>query len=172
MFAFVRGKNTTFITMMRTFIFQLLFQNPQLLPHLKDIWKSKYYPPTSHEELENILEVMLGNISVTYLILDGLDEIELEERRMVLTVLLSLLSKADNFKIFLSSRLEVDISVALRSVTCDFYEVNIGKKNTADIATFVSEAGKEVVGKFMLDDTSRREIQGILDRVAHDAKGM
>lgn len=157
---------------MRTFAFQLLLQNPQLVPYLKDIWKSKYHPLVSCEELKNILETMLGNIGITYLIIDGLDEIELEERRMVLTVLLSLLSKANNLKIFLSSRLEVDIATELDSVTCGLYQVNIGEKNKLDIVTYVSEAGKAVFDKFSVDDATREEIQAILDQIANDAKGM
>lgn len=157
---------------MRTFAFRLLLRNPQLVPYLKDIWKSKYHPPISCGELENILETMLGNTGVTYLIIDGLDEIELEERSTVLTVLLSLLSKANNLKIFLSSRSEVDIKMALELGTCDLYQVNIGEKNKLDIVTYVSEAGKAVLSKFSVDDATREEIQTILDRIANDAKGM
>lgn len=157
---------------MRTFVFQLLSQNPQLLPYLKDISKLKFHPPTSAEELENILETMLGNVGVTYLVIDGLDEIELEERSLVLTALLSLLSKVDNLKVFLGSRSEVDISAALKFAIREIYQVTIGDKNKSDIVTYVAEAGKEVLVKFKIDESSRGEIQEILDRVAHGAKGI
>lgn len=172
MFAFLQNKESSFVTIMQTFVFQLLLQNSQLVPYLKDIWKSKYHPPISCGELENILETMLGNIGVTYLVIDGLDEIELEERSMVLTALLSLLPKANNLKIFLSSRSEVDIAAALKLVTCGLYQVTIGEKNKLDIATYVSEAGKAVLDKFSVDDTTREEIQEILNQIASDAKGM
>lgn len=172
LFAFLRNKNSTFQTIMRTFVFQLLSQNSQLLPYLKDLSKLKLYPPTSAEELENILEAMLGNVGVTYLVIDGLDEIELGERNLVLTALLSLLSKVDSLKIFLSSRSEVDISAAFKFAICEIYQVTIGDKNRSDIVTYVAEAGKEVLVKFKIDESSRVEIQAILDRVAHDAKGM
>lgn len=157
--------------MMRTLVFQILHQNPQLLPYLHDMHESKPYPLTSQEEFENVLEVMLGNINATYLVIDGLDEIDIGERNMVLCTLLSLLSKADNLKIFLSSRLEADISNSLEPVIGDTYRVNIGDKNKSDIVTYVSIAGEAVLKKFNFDDETRKEIEGILDRVANGAKG-
>lgn len=171
-FAFLRDENSTFATMMRTFIFQLLLQNSHLLPYLNDMCESKPYSPlTLPEELENVLEIMLGNIGVTYLIIDGLDEIELEERKMVLSALLSLLSKSDNLKIFLSSRSETDISDALKPVINDIYRVDIGDNNRTDIASYVLEAGKEVLDRFGVDDAARKETQIILDQVALGAGG-
>lgn len=173
-FAFLKSgndKQNTFAAIMRTLIFQLLFENKILLHDIHEKYaSSNFNSPNSREELEDILQTMLGNIGVTYFIIDGLDEIESVESKKLLSSLLSIQSKNDNVKIFLSSRNEADILRTLSKVP----QIKIGEANKEDITTYTSIEGKQLVGRFGFNDSddTRREIDGMLTLVASRAQGI
>jgi hypothetical protein len=167
--------DNTSAMILRTLISQLLHHNLQPLTYFDEIRESKTHPPSSQEEVQEMFKFILGDIGVSYLFIDGLDEIDIEERKMVLDTLCSLLVEAENLKIFLSSRDEVDISRSLTKVEVvgHVHRVDLAGKNQQDIKTYITEEGKGVFEKFMsLDEDTRQQVQGILDRVCDRAEGM
>lgn len=131
---------------------------------------SNYVSPTSREELEGFLQVMLGNTGAVYLVMDGLDELESSEGETLLSGLLLIQSKNSNLKIFLSSRSEANFSKTLSKVP----QIKIGEANKRDIATYAAIEGRQLVEKFDLDDNdvTRKEIKEIVGQVANSAQGM
>jgi hypothetical protein len=167
--------DNTSAMILRTLIAQLLHHNLQPLTYFDEIRESKTHPPSSQEEVQEMFKFILGDIGVSYLFIDGLDEIDIEERKMVLDTLCSLLVEAENLKIFLSSRDEVDISRSLTKVEVvgHVHRVDLAGKNQQDIKKYITEEGKGVFEKFMsLDEDTRQQVQGILDRVCDRAEGM
>lgn len=170
-YAFLRDNDSNFAEVMRTLVAQLLHHSNQLLRYLDEKRESNPYPPSSQGELQEILDLMLGDIGITYLFIDGLDEIDIKQRKMVLDTICFLLPKAENLRVFLSSRYEVDISNSLEGIASHIRRVDIGTKNQPDIDTYVTDEGIAVFKKFCLDDAMRQEIQNILDRVRRKAEG-
>ncbi|KAI5836982.1 ankyrin repeat-containing domain protein [Morchella snyderi] len=171
-YAFLRDNDSNFAEVIRTLVAQLLHHSNQLLRYLEEKRESNPYPPSSQAELQEILDLLLGDIGITYLFIDGLDEIDIKQREMVLGTICFLLPKAENLRVFLSSRYEVDISDSLKGIDSHIRRVDIGTKNQSDIDTYVTGEGKAIFKKYILDDTMRQEIQNILDRVCWKAEGM
>lgn len=172
-YAFLRhDSDNTFAMIMLTLISQLLHHNLQQLAYFDEMRESKTHPPSSQEEVQEMFKFILGNIGVSYIFIDGLDEIDIDKRKMVLDTLCYLLTEAENLKIFLSSRDEVDISTSLTNFNKHIHRVDLAGKNQQDIKTYIAEEGKEVFRRFSLDDDTRQQIQDILDEVCDKAEGV
>lgn len=162
-------RNNSCAVIMRTLIYQLLIQNQHLLSHMSQAYESSNFdPPTSRDELEGFFQVMIGNTGVTYFIIDGLGEIEFMEGRSLLSSLLSIQSRNENLRIFLSSRSEVDISKTLKNVP----QIKIGDANRTDIETYTAIEGRQLFEKLDLGFDARKEVEKMIGRVGSGACGI
>jgi len=156
----------------QTLIHQLWTQNRSLDPLLRRKHDStEGCPPRTPEQLEELFELILDNVDLVSLIVDGLDEIDVEERSKILIILLSLIEKAENFRVFISSRNETDIFEMLSYTG----PLHVGMQNAADIDAYVKSEGEEVIRKLTTDITTRHKVESavraILGEVSQKAHG-
>ncbi|KAF8466383.1 hypothetical protein BDZ91DRAFT_725301 [Kalaharituber pfeilii] len=180
-FAFLKNEQanqTTYGAVIRTFIFQLLLQTPPMVSYLYHEYQSRkfqaFHSPTNSQDLEHILEVMLEYVpGSTYVILDGLDEAEIDDREMILSSLLMLLSKAKRFRILISSRNEFDIYDKLRlGPESGIEHIEIGNGNAREITEYVQAQGQKIHQIFSADDETHAEVDNLLAKICHKAAGM
>ncbi|KAF4151939.1 hypothetical protein CNMCM6069_002829 [Aspergillus lentulus] len=143
---------------------------------------------SQHEDLQDVLchstnEQIKSNITVAvdtlksildcagqvFLIVDGLDEIDEVERRVLLKQLLHLSHECHETRIFISSRREEDIAVILeaRSET-----IRVGGRNEESIQVFVDYQLKQIFQSRRFPPQIQDEIKRSLAPLASKAKGM
>src|SRR5436190_17952383 len=98
-----REKHTA-VAILRTIICYLLEMDQRLLPILSELRKSNSHDLRSLDKLENIIRDLLSctEIKSTYVIIDGIDEIDDKERRRLMQIILRLSSVS--FRLLISSR--------------------------------------------------------------------
>lgn len=138
-FAFLSYKesNITTVKIFQSFIFQLLQDNPHLQPVLSTEYHvnpRKVMSDTKH--VQRLLEEILQAVNVTYIVIDGLDEINQIERQALLTDLLEINRASSDTKLLISSRVEHDI---LRLLPIDVEAGEVNDRNMNDIKTYVQE---------------------------------
>jgi hypothetical protein len=109
---------------------------PGMTKDLEAMFSNNRKEPTAKELSQTLLSV-IQLASTTYLVIDGLDECELDDRTQVLIHIKRLLQDSKSkVKIIISSRAKVDISRSLES----FYPISLNSaKNCSDIKKYVCE---------------------------------
>ncbi|KAF8465685.1 hypothetical protein BDZ91DRAFT_849190 [Kalaharituber pfeilii] len=162
---------------LRTFIFQLLQHTSCLLPYLFQEYTSKRFQgfrsPTNRKDLCRILEACLDYIpGSTYVILDGLDETEREDRQAVLETIQALHATSKELRIFISSRRETDIEAQLLDLNGQLEHISIANQNADDIAAYVEARGRDLHQAFSHDKAAREEVADALTKICNKAQGM
>lgn len=169
---FLRNGNeeiNTSACILRTLIYLILQKHqPFNLPCLARQCQSQ--PLQSSSQLEDLLEVFLESVDRIFLVIDGLDEIGIEERNTLLSSILTLHGKSDNLRVLISSRNEADIADELSS----YASLGIGNSNDGDIAAYTDFHGKEIIRKLCSGPHGRlaeRTINTVLEKAKKKAKG-
>ncbi|KAF8465673.1 hypothetical protein BDZ91DRAFT_220674 [Kalaharituber pfeilii] len=179
-FAFLRSEQPvqrTYDAVLRTFIFQLLQHSPCLISYIFQEYTSKNFqglsPPTKRIELCQILEVCLEYMpGSTYVILDGLDEAEKDDRKAILKTILALYATSKELRVFISSRRETDIEAQLLDFSRQLEHISIANQNANEIAAYVEACGRDLYEEFSHDETTRDEVASVLTRICNKACGM
>ncbi|KAF8245041.1 hypothetical protein K440DRAFT_663078 [Wilcoxina mikolae CBS 423.85] len=162
-----QGNASSFASVMRTLIHCILIKTPSALPFLEEQYHAIYPRPLdSADQFEQILRVVLDQYSRTiYLIIDGLDEIDNEERGSIISTLCRL-RDIENLRVCFSSRSETDITDKLSHI----YPVSIGSANDADIGTYITKEGEAVINQFKSCDYEGPEVECTIRDVLKKAK--
>ncbi|KAK6078496.1 NACHT domain protein [Seiridium cupressi] len=157
--------STTAISVIHSFIFQIVSHDESRQTVVCNATRQSLKMDIAHAT--NLLTTVLGCAGPSYIILDGLDEIEEQERGRLLDVLLKLSKACEDVKIFISSRPESDIAAKLSQ---DVTIIRVDHRNHESIETFVRQWSKQWFEdrEFLVDD--RREIQARLTPLASKAK--
>jgi len=121
--------------------------------------------------VKDLLCVVLKSLGPSFLILDGLDEIEEFAWKALLPVILQIQQDCPESNILLSSRDERDIG---RILTGKAVLLRIDDKNRDDIQAFVSAEAEEMleeVKNYGADHTICSRIRQALDSIAPMSKG-
>ncbi len=160
---------------LRTFLFQLLSQQRHLLPYFLEVQEECSFSTPTQAKLQELLQTTLSMSGSSYVILDGLDEIDNtqisghpSQREQLLSALTTLSCQVDSLKVFLSTRFEPDIDAALPQ----FIRLQIGEQNVEEIKRYVEQEGNAIVMKLGTNDAVRSEITKILGNVTQRAQGM
>jgi hypothetical protein len=156
----------------QSLIFQLLHENKALRPCVHEAYLSQYRQLTGDREfVKNLFCNLLQDSGQTYIIVDGLDEVQEMHRGYLLKSLLNMLKMCNNVKLLLSSRPERSISRELvRAAT----SLRVDQLNRGDIATYIQEEGDNVVARFQdlgAEDDVFVAIRSALDGIMEKAKG-
>ncbi len=116
------------------------------------------------ELLKALLDVSEG----TYIIIDGLDEMDESERRILLQRLDDLVSASDQLKILICSRPEDDIS---RELEMKSKKLRVDQRNMASIQAFVDYKTHEWMATQGFDQSTESEVSSMLSPVAARANG-
>lgn len=162
LFAFLTYKDPdiSLVKIYHSFIFQLLLENPHLQPVLSAEYRGnqrRILSDTGH--VRGLLLDLLQAVDVTYIVLDGLDEINQIERQFVLKELLEINRDSANTKLLLSSRIEPDI---VRLLPMNVENERVDDKNIDDIQGYVQIRTEEWLTSSPFDIETSGEIRKLL----------
>jgi hypothetical protein len=123
---------------------------------------------SSVDAAANLLRTLLVCAGPTYILIDGVDEIDEIERCRLLRQLLDVSKACQAVKILVSSRIEADIADFLK----DQVSIRVDSRNGGSIQTFVNQRTEEWFSKCNFLPEAQAEIQGLLAPLASNAKGI
>jgi len=160
--------DTAAISIMHSLLFQLASHDANIQAMLTDSDRSDLQ--TNSKVAKELLADVLKYAGDTFVVIDGLDEVDEFQRVQFLTSLMEILdASADpKLKICISSRAEDDIARILepRAVT-----IRIDKENTSAIFTYVNSRYEQWMGNSDFLDEGASEIKSLLQPVCAKAKG-
>ena len=115
-----------------------------------------------------LLKALVAVSEGTYIIIDGLDEIDESERRILIQRLDNLVRTSDQLKILICSRPEDDIKIALRKKS---KSLRVDKRNMASIQAFVNYTTQEWMVHQDFDQSTESEVSSMLSPLAAQAEG-
>lgn len=168
-FAFLRhdsSSSTRALTVLNSLIFQLAGQQEDLqaavinlpLGHIKSDLKAG----------EALLKGLLDCAGTTYLVIDGIDEIDEVERGHLLRTMCNLAQQCPDMRILLSSRQEADIKSILEPVSTS---IRVDERNKQSIKAFVDARRTQLFNSSQFPDTDRDEITSAFSHIPSKAKG-
>lgn len=160
------------INILHSFLYQLVDRNRTLLPILLDAYiKHTRKLRSDIQYITTLLQKLVDSIGLTYIVVDGLDECDEVHRSLLLRSLLEISQKCTNMRLAISSRNELDILQALKSVSISF---NVEKDNKMDIQAYVSgrlsDLSREILKHSPVDNVER-QIDALLEPITTKAEG-
>jgi hypothetical protein len=166
-----RQARDTALKILHSLIFQLLLSNPDLQPVMVEVYKFQFPKLSSTEFVARILSDLVMNSGHIYIILDGIDEISLTERRIVLSALVKTSEECENLRLLISSREERDIASIIGK---GVLSIRVDRNNLSDIELYVSHEivqWREALSQCGLDDRECSDLSARLKPVASKAEG-
>jgi hypothetical protein len=147
----------------------LIFQLAAHDEHLQELVcrSSKEALKSSIDIATELLKTLLNYAAPTHIVIDGLDEIEVLDRRQLLKQILELSAACAEARILISSRNEVDINQLLK----DHTTIRVDLQNAGSIQNFVNQRAQEWFSERDFDSDERSEVEGLLAPLAAHAKG-
>ncbi|KAI1122695.1 hypothetical protein F5Y10DRAFT_281496 [Nemania abortiva] len=169
LFAFASHLQPTCATarsILQSLVFQLAYQSKDAQAILvgsgaRDI--------SSHsKDVSSLLNALLIDSGPIFIVVDGLDEMEVEERRTLLQQLVGM-DGCPETRILLSSRPEDDIVGILDTKAISIY---VDKRNSNSIEAYVRHRARSWIENGNFDQQAQKEIQSLLNPIAARAQGM
>ncbi|KAK4198875.1 hypothetical protein QBC40DRAFT_229024 [Triangularia verruculosa] len=157
---------TTALSVLHSWIFQIASQSEDLQAALSQSAQSdmKHNPGTAASVLKDVLNCA----GTTYLVIDGVDEIDKEERKKLLTHVLKLSQDCDNVRILACSRTEADIERLLHKIP----RIRVDHRNSESIQTFVNQRSSEWLKCRQFSSDERLEVESLLSPLSAKSNGM
>ena len=147
-----------------------MIDNKALRPVLSHNHENDYRKLTSSSNfVRDLLKDIFIVSPITYIVVDGLDEIPEAERLTLLASLIYLHKECPTLKLLISSRPEYDISRDLGS-QCEMFHVH--ESNTQDITDYVETRIDAWLCQVDLDPDFISEIRRLTKDIASKSKGM
>ena len=163
-------ESTNRVAVLHSLIFQLLYQHHHLWPALLKAFDSDSRDLKSFADYnQQLLTDLLQCIGVTFIVLDGLDEISEIERDILLKGFLQMSNQCPDLKIMISSREEIDRSSLLRSRALS---LRIGLRNSEDIELYFITKAEEWLNTLDLDEDMYYQLTSLLQEVPKKAEGI
>ena len=155
---------------LHSFLFQLITDNKALRPVLAYHHENNYRKLVgSHTFVRDLIRDILTNLSTTYFVVDGLDEIVETERLILLSSLQTLQEDSPNLKLLISSRVEYDINASLKS-RC--HKLCVHRCNSRDISDYVFHRTETWLGRLSLAPELIFDIKHCTEEIAPKSEGM
>lgn len=123
---------------------------------------------SSVDAAANLLRTLLACAGPTYILIDGIDEIDEMERCRFLKQVLEVVKVCQEVKVLISSRAEADIADLLK----DQASIRVDSRNAGSIQKFVNHRTAQWFDRCNFLPEARAEIQGLLAPLASNAKGI
>lgn len=170
-FAFLSFQDRPITTakVIQSLIFQLVHENQSLHLLLSQEVQTNFRSVSSNTSyLQELFIKMLKMSEPTYVIVDGVDEIDELERSFLLKTLLETNRLCEDLKLLISSRSEHDISRILQNKA---RAIRTHEKNILDVEEFVQRKGQTWLNDSPFDDDTSSEIGRLLRPLASKSKG-
>lgn len=167
-------KNTC-LAMLRSFIYQIILQDEQLISYVYEQYTSSPHSitvVTCKKMLSYLLESCVpSGTSKAFLVIDGLDELPEAERGEFLPIMKQMLTKEPYdtvLRVFIASQDLPDISKAISRKSS---RLSVGNNNQQDIRKYIESATKDLVEELGLDEEDPRMGKKIIDSLTERAGG-
>lgn len=174
-FAFLSYRDSPIgdIEIIQSFIFQLLHHNHSRQPELQQVLSSAYssnYHSLKGERAFNqkLFCELLDSVGPAVILVDGLDEVDVTQRRSLLRLLLEILDHCPETKLLISSRNEIDISRILKPKA---QHLEIGLRNTQDIELYIEQEIEDWFEMLSSGVITPDQITSMVRPVARKAEG-
>ena len=127
----------------RSLLYQLCRANQSIIPVVNKEYDARHSRSLLLDTWGKLLETFICGSDPVYIILDGLDECDVTERKQLLRKVLGIWQNCSNLQVLVSSRKEVDIRRALEK-NCE--TLNVEEKNRIDIEQFVTREINDLWG--------------------------
>jgi hypothetical protein len=171
--------NNSAVAVIRGLLEQIVDQAPHLLPHCHNKYLTSGEPSLRSPTLAKaILKDLCPAVDKQYIIIDGIDEFELPERKQILEFFVSLVGECDvdepgKIRVLFVSQDYPDIKRALYSSIISRIVPKLLPLSTADnendIRIYVTDLAAQIKTKFGLDDNQERVLR---DLTVARAKGV
>lgn len=123
------------VKILQSLMCQLTNRNPHMWPffyerYIMDTDKLK----SNLSYLEDLFIELLRDTGHAFIIIDGVDEVNLLQRALLLKSLLKVKESSKNIKLLIISRLETDIAIELEKKA---FPIRVDHRNAKDIETYV-----------------------------------
>ena len=146
---------------LRTITVQLLRANIDLAAHVSENYSSRGCNP-SMQQLRKLIPELLGTISLTRIVIDGLDECQERDQKLILQELITLCTPSGGHcKLLFSSREGVLIARSLRDKACISLK-EMKSQVDSDIQKYVNRDLLELRRRFdgsIIDKIEQRVVQ-------------
>lgn len=159
-------KSLTALSVLQSLIFQAVFKNNDLQTVLVESDERELKGNTSYAS--DMLKAALESAGPTYMIIDGLDEIEESERQILLQKLELISKDCNELKILFCSRPEDDITKALGEKA---KSIRVDQRNSGSIQGYINTRSKEWIGNCSFDVDTESEILRLLSPLSAHANG-
>ncbi|OTB12629.1 hypothetical protein K445DRAFT_65837 [Daldinia sp. EC12] len=160
------------IKVLHSLIFQLLEYDVTFRPTLLKASESNYRKLKSDcSFVLDLLCTILNNTGASYLILDGLDELNEVSWKHLLSNALQIIEKCQETKLLISSREEREISLRLESKSIP---LRVNSKNHQDIHSFVHLECEDIIDekkRSRADEEICTRIREAIDMIAENSEG-
>jgi hypothetical protein len=161
------------LNVLHSLLFQALEEVPSLQPIIPDITDPNHKKLAQDQSyVKDLLCTVLASIGPAFILLDGLDEIEKDDWKVLLSTVLDIQKNCVETKIFVSSREERGISLVLEKRAAT---VRVDKNNVEDIRAFVHARSHELLLEFERCGASKKELSEIrvaLESIVERSDGM
>ncbi|KAI1120284.1 hypothetical protein F5Y10DRAFT_258736 [Nemania abortiva] len=158
---------TSALAITQSLVFQAAAEN-QILQAIVVGFSERDLASDGRKALELLKSLLIASTG-TCIIVDGLDEIEELERRILLQRLDDLVDECSELKILICSRPEDDITKAMSKKS---RHLRIDQRNMASIQRYVNHKTQEWMALQDFDQQTASEISGLLSPLAARANGM
>lgn len=168
-FAFLSYKlsnKTSPLSILQSFIFQLTSNDETLQTILCESALEGLKRDIS--STVDVLKTLLNYVGKTYIIVDGLDEVNELDRCRVLQELLVISNACEKVRILISSRPEADIKRILQNEAAT---IRIDQRNAGSIQVYVNNWMRDWFAERGFLPQTQAEMRGHLAPLASDAKG-
>ncbi|KAL4877424.1 hypothetical protein BJY04DRAFT_198337 [Aspergillus karnatakaensis] len=167
-FAFLSySSSPSALNVLHSLMFQLAGQNEAL----QDVICHSVHENTKSDIAlaAGLLKSLLDCAGVVYLIIDGMDEIDANERRILLHHLLVLTRDSPETRLFISSRREEDIAAMVKGVA---ESIRVNERNEECIKVFADAQLRQLFEPRHFSPGVQDEIKRLLSGLASKASGM
>jgi hypothetical protein len=160
-------KSLTALSVIQSLIFQAVVDNKNLQTVLVESSERDLQSNTSHAS--DLLKSLLVSAGPTYIIIDGLDEIEESERQILLQKLETVVKDCNELKILICSRAEEDITKTLGKKA---KSIRVDQRNLGSIQAYINTRSQEWMDNCKFDVNTESEVLHLLSPLSARAKGM
>lgn len=150
---------------MLSLVFQLAFEDKDVQAVIAQSSERELRSSTNY--VSNLLKTLLSNAGHSYIVLDGLDEMGVVERKILLQELTAL-DKCQETKILISSRKEDDFAKILDTKSTI---IRVDKRNSVNIQSYVNQRTKDWMREVGFNKQAETRIRNLLAPLAANAAG-
>lgn len=164
--SYAYSTSQTALSVLRSFIFQAAEDDPDFQSVLTDATERELRGSTGY--VVDLLKTWLQTAGPTYIVIDGLDEMDLSERQILLLKLEELSKESDDLRFLVCSRSEADICRALGEKAAN---IQVNERNSGSIQAYINSRTDEWIKRRRFDPDDELELRELLSPLSAKAKG-